>query len=58
MLVKVVILMAETGKMIFKEPSEQTDLNGERAVKRDGTTILLKDKKIKKDLEDVGMVEK
>jgi len=49
--------------MIFKETSEQTNLNGERAVKRDGTTILLKGKgkhfeQIKKDLEDVGMIEK
>jgi hypothetical protein len=48
--------------MIFKEPSGQTDLNGEHAVKRDGTTILLMGKgkhfeKLKKDLEDVGMIK-
>jgi hypothetical protein len=47
--------------MIFKEPSEQTNLDGKRAVKRDGTTILLRGKgkhfeKLKKDLGDVGMI--
>jgi hypothetical protein len=49
--------------MIFKEPRGQTDLNGKKAVKRDGTTILLRGKgkhfeQLKKDLEDVGMIEK